>query len=354
MNGTMRGLSATLASVGVSRAAVMHALQGAMYWTGLAGAWRASRQSPVAVVLCYHSVPSPAQAPWIDPANAITPARFRAQMKLLARARTVISMSELVARIEAGASPPARPAVVVTFDDGYRDFLAVAAPILAEFGVPATLYLVTGCVSRGEPQWIDRLYAAATRRTRDAAVIGGESMDFRRGAASPAYRRVSEMLLSASPAERTAMLDDLDGQLAPAGAPPRLTLTWDEVREIRRRFPAIEMGAHTVEHRDVASCPLDDARDEVRRSADDIERELGARPAHFSFPYGRSTPATRALVREQGFRSAVIGGDELVVRAGADAFAIPRAGQPESATALRFKTCGAYPDLSRRLLGGRA
>lgn len=347
-------LSSALGLIGVSRASVLHALHGAMYWTGLAGAWRAARPSPVAVVLCYHSVPSPVEAPWIDPANAIPPGRFRAQMKLLARLRTVISMSDLVARLEAGAAPPAHPAVVVTFDDGYRDFLAVAAPILAEFGLPATLYLVTGYVSRGEPQWIDRLYAAATRRTRDSATVLGERMDFRRGPASPAYRDASRKLLTASPAERAAMLDDLEGQLAPSAATPRLTLTWDDVREVRRRYPLVEIGAHTVEHRDVSSCPLDVARSEVRRSAGDIERELGIRPAHFSFPYGRSTPETRALVREEGFRSAVIWGDELVVRAGTDAYAIPRVGQPESATALRFKTSGAYPDLSRRLLGGRA
>ena len=46
----------------------------------------------------------------------------------------------------ATASPDASPAIVVTFDDGYADNLEVALPLLADKGIPATLFVTTSSI----------------------------------------------------------------------------------------------------------------------------------------------------------------------------------------------------------------
>ena len=93
------------------------------------------------------------------------------------------------------------------------------------------------------------------------------------------------------------------------------------------------------------------ARRELEASIDDVQRELGERPVHFSFPYSRSTPETRRVVAEAGLRSAVASGAGGLVRAGADSFALPRVEPPATGALLRFVTSGAWPELPRTLVG---
>lgn len=76
-------------------------------------------------------------------------AEFRAQMAWLADAGVVMSLDDAL-RSLAEDPAPARSRVVVTFDDGTRDFADHAVPILVEHGIPALLYLATSFVERGE------------------------------------------------------------------------------------------------------------------------------------------------------------------------------------------------------------
>ncbi len=320
---------------------VLHGAEAALYWSGAAWVYAAARRAIGAVVICYHSVPGPEDEPWIDPSNATPRRLFEAQMRFLARRRRVISMRDLAAALEAGRAPEPG-AVVLTFDDGYRDFLTVAAPILERHALPATLFLPTAAIAQGATHWIDRLYTAFRRRTRGANGEAG------------AYGALATRLITADAAEREATLLEVERDFAPSSKPPRLTLNWDEVRSLRDRLPLLELGTHTVDHTDLTACSAETAAWELRQSAQEMERELGVRPEHFSFPYGRSSPAARGAVVAAGYRSALADGPDPLVRAGCDRLGIPRIEPPGSMTMLRFVTGGAYPDLPRMLFGGRA
>ena len=80
-------------------------------------------------------------------------------------------------------------------------------------------------------------------------------------------------------------------------------------------------------------------------------RELGGRPAHFAFPYNRSTERVRRLVQQAGLRSAVASGHCGPVDSRSDPFFLPRTAAPRSMTLLRFMTSGAYPGLPNSLIG---
>ena len=74
---------------------------------------------------------------------AVAPERFAAEMQLLAEQRfKVVSLAEACRRL-ASAQDLART-IVLTFDDGHRDFLTTAAPVLRQHGFTATLFVVTG------------------------------------------------------------------------------------------------------------------------------------------------------------------------------------------------------------------
>lgn len=336
------------------RRRLLAALEAGLQRSGAGAFYVWARRVQGATILMYHSVAEAAKAAWIDSGNHVPPELFEQQMRLLARRRRVISMTTLIEALEVGR-PLAAGTVVLTFDDGYLDNLTVAAPILQRYGLPATLYLATGYVTRAAPQWIDQLYAIVRARTRQRLSLGDDpagGFDLRAPRrCADAFRAAAGRLLVAGANERERLLADMKDQLRPVEHPPRLTMGWDDVRELRRRYAEFEVGVHTREHLDLATHGPETARRELKASIDDVQRELGERPVHFSFPYSRSTAETRRLVAEVGLRSAVASGAGGLVRAGADSFALPRVEPPAPVSLLRFVTSGAWPDLPRVLIG---
>jgi peptidoglycan/xylan/chitin deacetylase (PgdA/CDA1 family) len=326
-----------------------------LYRSGAASAYAALTRASGAAILMYHSVAEDADAAWVDPSNHISPAVFRRQIAFLARKRRVISMDELVAAMADGRTQPAG-SVVVTIDDGYLDTLSVAAPILAEFGVPAIVYLATGYVDRAENQWIDQLYSLFRHRGSHILHMPweNETRDLRSSEnESHAYRCIAERLILANLDARNVILASIAEQLAPSRTPPRLTLCWDEVRRLKADYPLLSVGGHTRDHLDLNNLDVRSAATEIAACARDIEANLGERPRHFSYPYNRASPALRRILQEKGFVSGVASGPDTLIGPGAPLFQLPRIEAPESLARLGFYTSGAYPRLSI-LATGRA
>ena len=86
----------------------------------------------------------------------------------LKRRFSVLPLADGVERLYDGTLPAS--ALAVTFDDGYADNLAVAAPLLRKHGVPATLFIATGYVDGGA-MWNDIVIEAF----RDDAPAGARS-----------------------------------------------------------------------------------------------------------------------------------------------------------------------------------
>jgi peptidoglycan/xylan/chitin deacetylase (PgdA/CDA1 family) len=336
------------------RQRLLHGIERILYWSGAGTLYVRSGGVQGAIILMYHSVARAGTERWIDSRNCISADRFEAQMAFLVRRRYVVSMNELVDALEGGRTPPAGT-VVLTFDDGYRDTFDTAAPILARYGLPATLYLATGYVERGETQWIDRLYAIFTRRTRHDLELPGQEprcSNLRvESEASRAYRSVADRLLVATWDDREALLAEVRSQLKPSGEPPRLTLTWDEVGKLLKSHPRFDVGVHTRDHVDLVTNGGDTARHEIHACVADVERELRREVAHFSFPYGRTNDELSRIVSESGLRSAVATEPATLIRSGTNRFAMPRLEAPTDRTLFRFWTSGACPDLPRRLTG---
>lgn len=317
-----------------------------LYWTGIGRAYEIAARPDGAIVLMYHSISSNDAAEFIDPPNRLAPEIFERQMAFLSKHRCVMPLSQLVSLAASGESPPAGT-VCITFDDGYLDNLAIAAPILEKYGLPATLFLATGYISRGETQWADVLYWLLRQRTSDSLhdpSPGGHKMDLSTITGRSAARELlHRRLLEATYHERHQLLTEIEHQLRPQGLMPRLTMCWDDVRELCRRYPFIEIGGHTREHIDLRTHCGEMARAEIDGCAEDIRRELGVPPRYFSFPYSRWCAETREIVRASGWQAAVGHGGNIRIGQASDLYVMPRVDAPRTMTSLRFKTSGAYP-----------
>lgn len=89
-------------------------------------------------ILVYHTIDK-ADAPTAC-AETISPERFEDQLRWLSRRRRVVSLEETLTRSPKGS------VVAITFDDGYRDNLTIALPLLEKYSLPMTLFVVAGFV----------------------------------------------------------------------------------------------------------------------------------------------------------------------------------------------------------------
>jgi peptidoglycan/xylan/chitin deacetylase (PgdA/CDA1 family) len=175
----------------------------------------------------------------------------------------VVPLRDILGRLETGQT--LEGLLAITHDDGYRDNLEHAAPILAKLGLPATFFVSTG-------------------------FIGSNVV-------APWDRGLPE---------------------APGW------MTWDQVRELRAL--GFDIGAHTCTHADLGVLGAEEALAELVDSRRKLEHELGEPIDLFAYPFGgdaNMTPQNRALVRQAGYRCCLScrGG---LARDGADPFELPR------------------------------
>lgn len=250
-------------------------------------------------MLAYHGVSGASATPLGNLRRLHVDARrFEQHLELLSTYWKPLPLSDVLAALADGRLP--RRAVAVTFDDGYRNVLTVALPLLRRYGVPATVFVLTGSDQRRF--WTDRLEAAvAATSVRDLEWKGARlplgSLDERRAALAMLHHRLGDL----GP-ERNAALDSILERLEVEGATPdddRDLLTWDEARALRQA--GIEIGSHGDIHEPFTGRPLDELRDALVGSRRKLENELGAGRFPLAYPYGAWNGSVANAVRGAGF-----------------------------------------------------
>jgi peptidoglycan/xylan/chitin deacetylase (PgdA/CDA1 family) len=226
-------------------------------------------------------------------------ADFDWQMAYLARRFHPVSCRQVADALD-GGTPLPRRAVMVTFDDGFRDNFEVAWPTLRQHGVPAVFFLSTGYIDSQVPFWFDRLVQVLllmpTGRLQIDAL--GQVLDL---APSTAGRRPQAALLLRAikrvpDATRCAVLQQLEQQLeqhrhtaglpaAPLADPLAAPMCWQQVRQMSQA--GMEFGSHTVTHPVLARLAnTDQLRSELVQSRQRIEHETGQPVVALAYPVG--------------------------------------------------------------------
>jgi peptidoglycan/xylan/chitin deacetylase (PgdA/CDA1 family) len=223
----------------------------------------------------------------------------------------LVSLDEMHRRLTEGDF--SRRFVCLTFDDGYRDTLQNAYPILKEEGAPFAVYVATSFPDRlGELWWL-ALEAVIARNNRIGLSIDGQNRTFDCATVAEKRALYDELYwwLRARPTD-TEMREVIRNLAACYNVDigafcKELCMSWEELAQLAAD-PLVTIGAHTVTHPMLAKLPEKTVRSEMDLSRSVIEAALSVRPAHLSFPIGDRTsagPREFKIAAELGFKTAV-------------------------------------------------
>jgi peptidoglycan/xylan/chitin deacetylase (PgdA/CDA1 family) len=281
-----------------------------LYYSGIERLLTSLLQVDAAMIVMYHGVSDQHKIPREIDFHASHDV-FERQIRMLSRRYEIIGMSELLRRLADGSRLDKQ--VVLTFDDGYRNNLTAAAPILRRYSAPFSVYLATAPIGSRHFLPLNELYAlhATGKLTREETTALRSKL--RTLPAAEAAGIVEGLAASNSAADREGLAESF------------AMLSWDEVRELSL-VPGAEIGAHTDSHCNLAAEPPDKRRRELTTCREAIARELGTPPRLFAYPFGGPgfiSQETRQSVMEAGFACAIttLPG---VVRRDSDPYSLPR------------------------------
>lgn len=263
-----------------------------------------------------------------------------------------MGMDELVAALDAGKAPPR--AVAITFDDGYGDNALTAAPMLAEAGLPATLFVTTGLLGQ-KRYWWDELadLVLETSSAADFSIdVDGLLLEVQWPARSDtpaltsawrawepsddprraAYYRLWSALQACGPDLRNKAMDALRNALGagPGAAPDARDVSMSE--DMASALPAsgMDLGGHGITHTPMPALPDRQRQVEIRRSRTDIARlRQTDEPCGFAYPHGEWDENTKRDIEDAGFSWAVTTRARPVDPRDFDRFALPRIQAPD-------------------------
>ncbi len=223
----------------------------------------------------------------------------------------LLTMDEAVLRLTDPAGS-ARRFAVLSFDDGFRDNLEWALPVLEREGAPGIFYITPGFAERAARLWWVELEEAIRRADRVQLSIAGESLDL--PAVTPqdktlAFAAVYWRLRRGSEDQLLKTIAALAHQAGVDGPAlvEELCLDWAGIGTLASH-PRVTIGAHTVSHAMLAKHEADRVRAELADGKRLLEQRLGRAVRHLAYPVGDRTSASQReflLASEAGYASAV-------------------------------------------------
>lgn len=287
-------------------------------------AFARAMSSKMARILMYHNF----SGPYENDAYGVSSTAVREQFSYLRRYFHVVPLIQIEERLRSGASFDPLT-VALTIDDGRRNCYEFLFPLLKEFRIPATFFVVSSFIRREDWIWTDKVLWLSEQPTRPRELSPGEI--------EASFARLNRL----RPEVRTAFIAGVAERMGvsiPGEAPPKYApCSWNELREMADSG-LVEIGSHTVSHPILASVTDEESWNELTVSRAQIEEGLGKQVVSFCFPNGKPGDCRRRQmqqVKEAGYLGAVMANCGMATNR-TDPYALPRIGVSGHSDHLSF------------------
>lgn len=335
------------------------------YWTGTLWLWRFLHRHQITILTVHGVMDTGESTSWVPLRPQLSRRTLEDNVRHLSQYYHFVSMQSAVAMLSGNA--PVRPyCLVLTFDDGYRNNLKHALPILRRYHVPATFFVAPSHIEQRKPFWFDRLdYALQSVDLNGRTIeIGRTAIRFHskdRRVLGDSYRVLREAA-KAIPhdlemqQELEAFVETLERESGRRLADIwedddwSVVLNWTEIQTAISQ--SVTIGSHTMDHVRLGLVDLNVAQHQLLRSKQRIEEQTGQPCRYFCYPNGSVTAEVAALVRTCGYEAAVTteeGGNTV----GVDLMTLRRIALPSSTSPIETlaTVSGLSAALSRMKVG---
>lgn len=195
----------------------------------------------------------------------------------------------------------------IMFDDGYKDNIDFAAPILKKYNCKASFYVVTNCIEQNIPTWthvLEHYFSNTNQKEFNfnfdfiPSQLNIQSLENKE--ARVAYVKKLKPLLKNVPSKkRESLLTHLQS-ICPDIELPKLMMSWEDLKTLKKEGHYI--GSHTISHPPLGMITeIDQLVDEIRRSGEIIQSKLGYFPLSISYPVGSFNADTKRISQEAGY-----------------------------------------------------
>ncbi len=263
-------------------------------------------------ILMYHNFSGPGAD-----GGGLSEAVARQQFDYLRQHFKVVPLSRIVACLAAGKKLE-RHWVALTIDDGRRNCYEFLFPLLKEYRMPATFFVVSSFIAGEDWIWTDKVSWLS------------EQPGHREQLAPNNLPQLFRSLNRMRPETRNQRIEEWAagaGVSLPQKPPARYAAcSWAELREMAGSL--VEIGSHTATHPILSSITDEESWKELIESRRQIEEGIGGKVSSFCYPNGRLEdyrPSQAKQIREAGYDCAVVA-DSGLVKNGADRYRLPRVG----------------------------
>ena len=286
-----------------------------MRWLGLIRLFQFFRRNQIVILMAHGVMDERDNHSWKPLRPQLSRNKLEEYLRVLSKRYRFISLADAVEMLQ-GHKPMQPYSMVLTFDDGYRNNLTHALPILRRFNAPATFFVPTGFLDNPKPFWCDRLDYALQQAQVDGREVSIGSFVMRldgtsREALQESYKRfrrtakeqqIPDYEFLREVKQFAVQLEAESGRaLADIQADDDWSaiMTWEQIKTIGDE--AVTIGSHTVDHIRLGLVDAEIARDQLERSKRDIEEHISKPCLSICYPNGSLTDETVSLARECGY-----------------------------------------------------
>jgi len=233
---------------------------------------------------------------------------FRKQLSYLkSKGYVFINMSQLMSILEKRGK--INKCVVLTFDDGFRNVVLNAYPIMVELGAKGCFYIVSDLIGTDRLLWGDYVETLIRNQQKDdfQFIFNGNKINYR---IDTEHRRktaiddIKNKLKSIPDKERYEHLKQFNNMRLADSPKDFAMASWEQINSLDPEI--LEIGCHTKRHPSCANLTSDEElNDEIFNSKGDIEGHIGRKIEHFCYPEGSYNERVIEWLKQCGYKSAV-------------------------------------------------
>lgn len=195
----------------------------------------------------------------------------------------------------------------IMFDDGYKDNIEYAAPILEKYNCKASFYIVSDCIDRNIPTWTHVLEYLFQHTHKDEIKIDfsflPEALYVQEIVGKTNrinyVKKLKPLLKNIDHYDREQIMERIKSTYSDVELPP-LMMNWNDLKQLRKQGHYV--GAHTKSHPALGTITNEQLQfEEMHHSGNRIKEELGYFPTTISYPVGSFNKTTKELAQKAGF-----------------------------------------------------